>query len=246
MKWWTASPYPSRCASWSPPSWACRCSSSRARPTSWHGSPHIGWFYISLSLAGAVLLLNLLVPPLNIRGLAAQRKLRGTRDGAHLDVFEDDNLAVEIRLSSRSLLPKMVIALHDDCPLRAPGDERQGYVIGVLGPRGSAVAKYQVQCYRRGLYSFGPLSVQTSAPFGLFRSRRTIEAPLEVAVYPRVLPLGGMPKQGALVTDSPSSSSPGPSGEFRGSREFSALRPAPKYSLEELRQRRKPDGEAVR
>ena len=181
---------------------------------------HIGWFYVVVSPVLAALLVNLLLPPLTIRGLVAERRLEGHRDGRHLEIFEDDTVAVEIRLSSRSLLPKIVVTLHDDCPLAAPGEEPQGYLIGALRPRGSAVASYKVRCYRRGLYSFRPLRVGTAAPFGLFRSRRTITAPLEATVYPKVLPVEASPYQGALQGDSPSLRVPGPIGEVRGSREF--------------------------
>ena len=48
------------------------------------------------------------------------------------------------------------------------------------------MASYEVQSYRRGLYSFAPLRVETAAPFGLFRSTRSIAAPLEATVYPKV------------------------------------------------------------
>ena len=181
---------------------------------------HIGWFYVVVSPVLAALLVNLRLPPLTIRGLVAEHRLEGHRDGRHLEIFEDDTVAVEIRLSSRSLLPKIVVTLHDDCPLAAPGEEPQGYLIGALRPRGSAVASYKVRCYRHGLYSFRPLRVQTAAPFSLFRSRRTITAPLEATAYPKVLPVEASPYQGALQEDSPSLRVPGPIGEVRGSREF--------------------------
>ena len=181
---------------------------------------HIGWFYVVVSPILAALLVNLLFPPLTIRGLVAERRIEGNRDGSHLEIFEDDTVAVAIRLSSRALLPKIVVTLHDDCPLGAPGEEPQGFLIGALRPRGSAVVSYKVRSYRRGLYSFPLLRVGTAAPFGLFRSTRTITAPLEATVYPKVLPVEASPYQGALQGDSPSLRVPGPTGEVRGSREF--------------------------
>ena len=75
----------------------------------------IGWLYIAVSLVLAVLLVNLLLPPLNVRGLTAERRLQ-SRDDGHVEIFEDDTLAVEIRLTSWSLLPKIVITLQEACP----------------------------------------------------------------------------------------------------------------------------------
>ncbi len=181
---------------------------------------HIGWFYVAVSPVLAALLVNLLLPPLTIRGLVAERQLKGDRDGRHQQIFEDDTVTVEIRLSNRSLLPKIVLTLHDDCPLAAPGEEPRGFLIGALRPGGRTVASYEVQSYRRGLYSFAPLRVETAAPFGLFRSTRSIAAPLEATVYPKVLPVEASPYQGALQGESADLQVPGPTGEFRGSREF--------------------------
>ena len=180
----------------------------------------IGWLYIATPLILAILLLNLLLPPLNVRGLTARRHFKGFNDGKHVELFEDDTLLVEIRLSHRSLLPKIVLTLREFFPCAAPGKEEHGYLIGALPPRGSSVVSHELTCYRRGRYSFPPLEVESSAPFGLFRSVRAIDAPMEITVYPKALPLEVAPNQGALVGDATGFSRPSFSGEVRSSREF--------------------------
>ncbi len=180
----------------------------------------IGWLYIGVSLALSTLILNLVLPPLNIRGLTARRRLKIGRDGKQVEIFEDDKLTVELRLSSQSLIPKIVITLRESCPCAALGGAAHGFLIGTLPPRGRAELCYELRCYRRGVYSFPPLGVQTSAPFGLFRASRTIDAPLEVTVYPKALPIETTPIQGAFRGESAKLPQPGFTGDLRGSREF--------------------------
>lgn len=177
----------------------------------------IGWFYVADSMVWAVLAVNMPLPWLNVRGLVAQRGVGASAAG---DVFEDDTVKVTISLQNRSLLPKSLIGIQERCPLAAPDEMDKGFYVGTIVPFGSEEATYEARCYRRGVYTFGPLKLETSAPFGLFRARRSVEAPLAVTVYPQVVPIDSFVNQGALQGNSPVLSLPGPSGEFRGAREY--------------------------
>ena len=179
----------------------------------------IGWFYVADALVAALFMVNLPLPWLAMRGLSARRTV-ATRGAGASELFEDDTVGLAIELRNTSLLPKSLISLRERCPLAAPGEEDQGFLIAGLAPRGRISAGYEVVCYRRGVFSFEPIGVETSAPFGLFRARRTLDAPLEVTVYPRVLPMGTTFSPGYLQGHMPDNSPPVTRGEFRGSREF--------------------------
>lgn len=180
----------------------------------------IGWFYVAGSVVWAILLVNLALPLLSIFGFSANRRLNSSTGGRSPDVFEGDMARISVDLRNRSFLPKFLVTLWEECPLAAPGNERQGFFIGSVEPRAVLTVTYDVDCYRRGVYSFGPLRVQTSAPFGLFRAGRTVPAPIEATVYPKILPIDTPANEGPLQGDIPTISTPGPSGEFRGSREY--------------------------
>ena len=180
----------------------------------------IGWFYVADSVVWAILLVNLLLPWLGVRGLSAERRITAYSRGRSEGIFEDDTIALAITLHNRSFLPKTMITVQEWCPLAAPGDSEQRFLIGTVAPRGQVVAGYQVRCHQRGVYGFGPLRVQTFAPFGLFRARRSLAAPLEATIYPQVLPVEAAFNEGLLHGEAPDTSPPGPSGEFRGTRQF--------------------------
>ena len=180
----------------------------------------IGWLYIAPPLILAILLLNLMLPPLNVRALSAERRFKNRKDGEQVDIFEDDILVMETRLSNRSLLPKIALTLREVFPCAPPGKEEYGYFIGALSPRRTSALTYGITCHRRGVYSFPPLRVESSAPFGFFRAVRSLEAPMEVTVYPKVLPIDVAVNQGTLQGDSPRFGRPTFTGEVRSSREF--------------------------
>jgi uncharacterized protein (DUF58 family) len=118
------------------------------------------------------------------------------------------------------VLPKLFLVLEEECPLADPEETDTDFLIDALGARERVQITYVVEPYRRGVYSFGPLHLQSTAPFGLFRSQRTLSAPLEVTVYPESAPIGGLPHGGFLQGQLLESGPPRPSGEMRGSREY--------------------------
>ena len=182
----------------------------------------IGWFYVVDAAIGGILLVNALIPWLNLRGLSARRWVARYSGGADTarDIFEGDTIELGIEVSSRFILPKLFLVLEEECPLADPEEADTDFLIDALGARGRAQVTYAVEPYQRGVYSFGPLRLQSTAPFGLFRSRRTLSAPLEVTVYPESAPLGGLPHGGFLQGQLLESGPPRPSGEVRGSREY--------------------------
>ena len=181
---------------------------------------HIGWFYVANALAVAIFFVNVPVPWLILRGLSAKRQMSRAAGGKSADIFEDDTIGISVELRNRTLLPSFLITLQEHSPLTAPDEEQPGFFIGMLAPRGRIAATYDVRCYKRGVYTFGPTQVATSAPFGLFRAQRMLDAPLEVKVYPQVLPMSTTVDQGSLHGPTPETSPPVQSGEFRASREF--------------------------
>ena len=183
----------------------------------------IGWFYIADALVWGLLLVNVPLPWLNLRGLSAQRGMGAhkTYDGAkQTDIFEEDVVGLAIRIHNRSLFPGFLITLEEHCPSAAPDEKALVPFIGSTAPRSIVTVEYHIRCYQRGIHIFPPLKVETSAPFGLFRALRTIRAPLEVMVYPQVLPMDTTSAQGALLGQLAESNLLWPSGELRGSREY--------------------------
>lgn len=181
---------------------------------------HIGWFYAANALAVAIFLLNIPLPWLILRGLSAERSMIARAGGRSEDVFEEDTISLAVELRNRTRFPTFLFKIQEECPLIAPDEEQPGFFVGMVAPQGSITAKYDVRCYRRGVYSLGPILVETAAPFGLFRAQRMLDATLEVTVYPQVLAMETNVNRGSLEGRTPDASPPVHSGEFRASREY--------------------------
>jgi uncharacterized protein (DUF58 family) len=49
--------------------------------------------------------------------------------------------------------------------------------------------RYQVRCPQRGAFAFGPTTLEAGDPFGFTTQELTVANPIELVVYPRLLPL---------------------------------------------------------
>ena len=177
----------------------------------------VGWFYIANAVVWGLVLVNFAVPWWNLRGLRATRRLPKKTPQ---DIFEGDTVQVDVELTNPGRTPRFLFTIVERCPLASPGQEAKRFLVGVVPPRSSVAASYTEPCYQRGQFRFSPLVMESSAPFGLFRARRSVQAPVRVVVYPQVFPF-----QGIQTTSSPTEgrSLPTPArhaGEFRGSREY--------------------------
>ena len=177
----------------------------------------VGWFYVANAIVWAVLLLNLVAAAWNLRGLQVTRRLRAKATG---DIFENDTVEIELEISNTGLTPRFLFTAIERCPLASPDRENKRFLVGAIPPKASVVARYSEQCYQRGQHSFGAVMLETSAPFGLFRARRRVHVPLDVLVYPEVLPFEGV-RTTSVPADGRNLPSPARStGEFRGTREY--------------------------
>ena len=108
----------------------------------------------------------------------------------------------------------------DQCPLEAPDSQTNRALVGYVAPGSSVPWVYAVECYRRGEHQFGPVRLECSAPFGLFRARRSVSAPLRLLVYPQVFDFAVARLRGEL-REGPTVPTPAQRiGEFRGAREY--------------------------
>ena len=179
---------------------------------------HVGWYYLADAGLWGLLLVNVPYPWWSLRRLTATRRMTALGRPRALGPFEGETVRVALQVENRGLLPRWLVQVREQCPLEAPGQESRRYLLGVVGARTRLEFFYDALCHRRGEYRIGPLRLESSAPFGLFRARREVSAPLKVLVYPEVFPFtgalpGGIPQEGPA----PAAMSRSP-GEFRGAR----------------------------
>jgi len=132
------------------------------------------------------LVLGLMLASIIISGILSEESLRGVR--------------VERRLPSVATAgqPALIGLLARNGKARAPSfslevREARGDVSGrgflvLLPARQAAEVAYRFVPQRRGVHRFEQIEVATRAPFGLFEKSRPLDAPAELAVFPRQVP----------------------------------------------------------
>ena len=181
---------------------------------------NVGWFYVADAFVWGVLLVNLAMPRWTLWGLRVHRRLSADRGAAREGLFEGDTVQVTLQVTNPGRVPRYFFPAADQCPLEAPDSQTNRALVGYVAPGSSVPWVYAVECYRRGEHQFGPVRLECSAPFGLFRARRSVSAPLRVLVYPQVFDFAVARLRGEL-RKGPTVPTPAQRiGEFRGAREY--------------------------
>ena len=181
---------------------------------------NVGWFYVADAVIWAIVLVNLALPRWTLRGLQAKRRVTSDQRSAREGIFEGDTIRVTLEITNQGRTPRYFSIVADPCPLEPPGYETKHLLVGYIAPRSSVLGSYSTVCYRRGEYRFGPMRVECSAPFGLFRARRMVEAPLRVLIYPQGFDFAAARPQGELLEGITAPTPTQRVGEFRSSREY--------------------------
>ena len=153
----------------------------------------VGWLYVLNAFLWGSIILSLMLPWLTVMSLSARRRLVIQEGGdASSGPTEGETVRIELFLENPRRWPRYLLSVSYDCPLVSPGEETQRVFLPRLGRGTSLAYSTTVECYRRGLFHFGPVTMECRAPFGLFRRRKQTPSPLSVLVYPQVHDLNGL------------------------------------------------------
>lgn len=163
----------------------------------------VGWVYLMVDALLALLLASFVYGLGNLRNLRGERTFRNLSTQkpdeapageiiglpAPPDVFEDDPLAVTLRLWQTGRRPAFLLAATEQCPCAPPAETVQSLFIPGLFKNAPIELTYHTRADRRGLHAFPPLALRSAGPFGLFRRRGRLAIPGDLLVYPRYFPL---------------------------------------------------------
>jgi uncharacterized protein (DUF58 family) len=171
-------------------------------------------YLLAFTFLAAVLLSWLLVLSA-ARGLAADRSLVPARPVA------GDPVRLVFRVRTRSRVPGLEITVEDAAA--GLGAVPETVTFESLRPRRAATAATPERPARRGIHRLPAMTVTAEDPLGLCRARRTMGRPLDITVYPRLVPLHSC----ALLGDAGTRGLRGERGErAAGTTEFRGIRPA--------------------
>ena len=154
------------------------------------GATNVGWVRIVDAVLWGMLGLSLLLQWLSVATVEARLRLVKTEhsDGP-VSPMEDDVVEVELELVNRRFWPRFFVSAAYEASFESPGSLSQRLFVASLSGHGTVKLASKMECHRRGLHFFGPVTIESQAPFGLFRRRRRVQAPFSLLVYPKVYPL---------------------------------------------------------
>jgi uncharacterized protein (DUF58 family) len=143
----------------------------------------VGWLYVMSALLGGIVLAAWWMNRRTLRDLEGERKL-----GQTADLYEGDELNIQFSLRSVGSAGTAQIRLSEICPLVAP-DSPQRIIklfVPLLPAKNAVEFDYTITIDRRGLFQFPDLTLESRAPFGLFRRQTMLPVPTRALVYPEV------------------------------------------------------------
>jgi uncharacterized protein (DUF58 family) len=147
----------------------------------------VGWLYVMCAVLAGTVLSAWWLSRSTLRTVSGTRSLSENADG---DLYEGDEVQIAFTLKAGTASSAQV-SLTERCPLAEPYSPMRAIKLYVpsLPAKGEVRFDYRVNVYKRGVYEFPALELESSAPFGFVRKRRVIEVASHALVYPEVKPL---------------------------------------------------------
>jgi uncharacterized protein (DUF58 family) len=153
----------------------------------------VGWIYVMVAGILALLVVNFFYTRGMLTRLDVQRTFRNLSDEslpsddinlALSSFFEDDPIEVTLQFQRTGLRPAFLLRADERCPFAPLDEQAQPVFIPNLFGHQPLQLNYHTTCDRRGLYSYAPLRLRSSGPFGFFNTRRRLDIPGEILIYP--------------------------------------------------------------
>jgi uncharacterized protein (DUF58 family) len=149
----------------------------------------VGWVHIADALLWGVVLLSFAAPWAMVPGISAARRLRVDTKGGLPGPAEGDMVSAGVTLTTRGHLPRFMVSCSYAVDWEGGERDQHRWVFSQVPARGEKESIREFTFAHRGRVHLGRVAVECSAPFGLFRRRRTTGAGQSLLVYPRWYPL---------------------------------------------------------
>ncbi len=145
----------------------------------------VGWAHLAGALLWGVVLLSFAVPWLTVAGLSATRRLNVNAKGGLSGPVERDGVISELTLCGRGRLPRVMATAQYSVTCEGQPPRFHKFFFSSVPAKGRRAMTRDFVFDRRGRAELGRVMVECSAPFGLFRRRKTSGTIQSLLVYPR-------------------------------------------------------------
>lgn len=142
--------------------------------------------YIFFVVAFVMFLLSFIHLQFNIPNIAVVREMQDVAN-------EDEALNIRMEIQNKRGLSVYFFEIIDSFPGAPPDEEEKSLFILRMSPRESKKISYITNCYKRGLWRLGPISIISQDALGFFKMKKSLKVFSEILVYPRLFRIFAFP-----------------------------------------------------
>ncbi|MBT3942033.1 MAG: DUF58 domain-containing protein [Chloroflexi bacterium] len=145
----------------------------------------VGWLHLTDAVLWGMIAVGLVLPWITVPGLKANRKIDTGRTRDEVAPIVGDEIDVQVDIANHGVVPRYLVTASYESSFSGIDKKRERVFFTHLPGGTTTTGANTVTCDLRGLHEIGSLTVESAAPFGLFRRKKRVAAPFEVLVYPK-------------------------------------------------------------
>lgn len=116
------------------------------------------------------------------------------------ETAEDEKIPVGFKIKNTGIFSKYFFDIEDNFSAGYPEDIIQRRFVPKIKPFQTMDLSYKGTCYKRGLYTIGPVKIRTHDPLGIFKREKVIKLFSKILVYPNTFTIKRLPLAGTGAT----------------------------------------------
>ncbi len=148
---------------------------------------NINLLYGMFAILSSLIILSHLLPRYSINGLTVTRTIQPA-------AFEDDEVDVKVCIEKNAWTKGYMIEITDTVPSAASSLRNPMLFVAQLPVKKKREYSYKTVCFKRGVYTVGPMTVSSSYPLGISSASKPAGGDGETfTVYPKLFSIAALP-----------------------------------------------------
>ncbi len=178
---------------------------------------NINLLYGMFAILTSLIILSHLLPRYAIKGLIVTRTLQPA-------AFEDDEIEVKLYVEKNAWTKGYMIEITDSMPAAEPSFRKPMVFIAKLPAKKKREFSFKTVCYKRGVYTVGPISVSSAYPLGIVSVNKPADNGRKtLTIYPKLFSIASFPLMAGTTMPMSGTEAMAKSGgneDFFGTREY--------------------------
>lgn len=173
--------------------------------------------YGMFAILASLIILSHILPRYAIKGLTVTRTLQPV-------AFEDEEIEVKVCVEKNAWTKGYMIEITDSMPAAGPAYRKPMVFVAKLPVKRKREYSFKTVCYKRGVYTVGPVTVSSAYPLGIASVNKPADSGTKtLTVYPKLFSIAALPLMAGTAMPMSGTEAMAKSGgneDFFGTREY--------------------------